>query len=264
MTGMDDLEYTGLMAQTWDALRGDTADWEDRHRFLELIRERGEPALDVGCGTGRLLLDYLALGIDIDGVEVSPEMLAILREKAARAGLDVEGRIHEAAMETMALPRRYRTILVPSSSFQLLLSDEAADQAMARFAAHLEPGGTLAMPFITFPDVATDDTWVREVPLPDGTTVRRTSSARYDPVEGFEHTDETWDILRSGAIVLTERKVRSPATRAWSAASIESLVARAGLVDVTWFSGFTSEPARPGDEIVTVVARAPLGDETAR
>lgn len=262
MPAMDDLEYTGLMAETWDALRGDTTDWEDRHRFLDLIRERGEPVLDVGCGTGRLLLDYLALGIDIDGVEISPDMLAILREKAALAGLDVNGRIHQAAMETMALPRRYRTILVPSSSFQLLFTDEAASQAIARFSEHLEPGGSLAMPFITFPDVATEDTWVRAVTLPDGTIVRRTSSARFDPAEGFEHTDERWDVLRAGEIIRTERKVRSPATRAWSVSSIGSLLATAGLTDVTWSSGFTTEPARDGDEIVTVVARSLLGGET--
>ncbi len=71
-----DVEYVGLMAEEWDALRGDTSDWEDRHFFLEVIRERGEPVLDIGCGTGRLLLDYLQQGIDIDGVDNSAEMLA--------------------------------------------------------------------------------------------------------------------------------------------------------------------------------------------
>lgn len=35
------------------------------------------------CGTGRLLLDYLAQGIDIDGVDNSPEMLALCRPDAA-------------------------------------------------------------------------------------------------------------------------------------------------------------------------------------
>ena len=92
-------EYTGLKARAWDALRGDTSSWDDRAFFLEVTKELGEPVLDVGCGTGRMLLDFLALGIDIDGVEISPDMLAILRAKADAAGLDVAGRIHEAAWQ---------------------------------------------------------------------------------------------------------------------------------------------------------------------
>ncbi len=53
-------EYRGMMAKTWDLFRGDTSNWEDRTFFLEIIQASGQPALDVGCGTGRLLLDYLA------------------------------------------------------------------------------------------------------------------------------------------------------------------------------------------------------------
>ncbi len=64
---MPDYEYTGLMAQAWDLLRGDTSTWPDRPFYRAIIqRQNGSaldavqsPALDVGCGTGRLTLDYL-------------------------------------------------------------------------------------------------------------------------------------------------------------------------------------------------------------
>jgi SAM-dependent methyltransferase len=80
-------EYRGLKAQAWDLLRGDYSSWPDRPFYLAAIRQFGEPALDVGCGTGRLLLDYLAQGVDCDGVDNSPEMLALCRQKAAQLGL---------------------------------------------------------------------------------------------------------------------------------------------------------------------------------
>jgi len=67
-------EYHGLMAETWDLFRGDTSNWEDRFFFKEMIDKYRQPVLDVGCGTGPLLLDYMAAAIDIDGLELSPDM----------------------------------------------------------------------------------------------------------------------------------------------------------------------------------------------
>jgi ubiquinone/menaquinone biosynthesis C-methylase UbiE len=116
-------EYRGVLASTWDLLRGDTSDWPDRPFYRDIILQNGQPALDIGCGTGRLLLDYLADGIDIDGVDNSPEMLAICGEKAQKLGLHPT--LFQQSMEALDLPRRYRTIMVPSSSFQLVTDHEA-------------------------------------------------------------------------------------------------------------------------------------------
>jgi len=74
-----DYEYRGLLAVTWDFFRGDT-EWEDKLLYKEMIDQYGQPVLDVGCGTGRLLLDYLAEGIDLDGQDVSSQILAICRQ----------------------------------------------------------------------------------------------------------------------------------------------------------------------------------------
>ena len=84
---LPDYEYKGLMAESWDVLRGNTSQWADRFFYLKLIQTYGQPVLDIGCGTGRLLLDYLAQGIAIDGVDNSPDMLDICRQKASPLGL---------------------------------------------------------------------------------------------------------------------------------------------------------------------------------
>ena len=73
--------------------------------------------LEVGCGTGRLLLEYLADGLDVDRIDNSPEMLEICAEKARQSSLTVN--LYAQGMEQLDLPRQYRTIFAPSCSFQL-------------------------------------------------------------------------------------------------------------------------------------------------
>ncbi len=247
-----DVEYVGLMAEAWDALRGDTSTWEDRPFFLELIRERGEPVLDVGCGTGRLLLDFLGQGIDVDGVDNSEPMLALCRRKAERLGLTAN--VHLQSMSTLGLSRRYRTIIVPSSSFQLLLDRAEAGRALDAFHRHLEPGGTLAMPIIVM-DKQTDEAWTREALLEDGSTVRRTARAVFDPDRRIESTDDLYEVFRDGELIRSERHVRDSATLAWTLDELRDALETHGFVKLEFLSGFTRQPHRPADEVFTVLAR---------
>ena len=249
-----EVEYVGLIAEAWDALRGDTSDWDDRHFFLDLIRERGDPVLDVGCGTGRLLLDFLALGIDIDGVDNSAEMLALCRRKAGRMGLAAA--VHLQSMNRLDLPRRYRTILVPSSSFQLVLERDDAGRALGAFHRHLMPGGTLAMPIIVLTE-AYDRAWTAEAALEDGSTVRRTAREVFDPARRNESTDDLYEIFRDGQLVRSDRHVRDRATLAWTPQELRDALVAHGFGDLEFLSGFTRRPHEPADEVFTVLARRP-------
>lgn len=247
---MRDYEYRGLMAVTWDDLRRETPRWEDRGFYLDVIRRYGEPVLDVGCGTGRLLLDYLAIGIDVDGVDCSPEMLALCRQKAGALGLRPS--LYEQYMEALALPRTYRTILVPSSSFQLLTDVEGAREAMRRFYTHLQPGGVLAMPFMILwreGDPLETPWQVREARREDGVVVRRRSRSRYDPAHQLEHTEDIYEIARDGAVVESAYHHRSPAVRWYTQAQTLALFREANFADVQVCHGFSVEPARADDTL---------------
>jgi SAM-dependent methyltransferase len=76
--------------------------------FRDIIREAGEPVLDVGCGTGRLLLEYLGEGIDVDGADVSPDMLAYCRKLGDARGMSP--RLVATPMQELEVDRKYRTI----------------------------------------------------------------------------------------------------------------------------------------------------------
>lgn len=247
-------EYRGLKAHTWDLFRGDTSQWSDRFFYLNLIALHGQPVLDVGCGTGRLLLDYRAQGIDIDGVDNSPEMLALCRAKAARLGLAVD--IYEQHMEALALPRTYRTILIPSSSLQLITEPAQADMALAQVAAHLTRGGVLAASFMTLwqPGDPLEHTIERSVARPhDGAVVTHTGWSHFDPTTACESTRDRYDVRVGGEVVATEEHERHPATRSYTQAQARALFERAGLADIQVYHEFSSEPATPDDTLFTLV-----------
>jgi ubiquinone/menaquinone biosynthesis C-methylase UbiE len=255
-----DYEYRGLMAATWDVLRGDTSRWGDRAAFREVIVRHGQPAIDVGCATGRLLLDYLAEGIDIDGVDLSPEMLDLCREKAAARGLHPT--LYQQAMESLDLPRRYGTILVPSSSFQLITDLEVARATMRRFFDILLPGGGLAMSFMPFwrEGNPTETDWgpPRERIRPeDGAVVRRWTRAWYDTAEKLEHTEDRYEISRDGVVLAAESHRRSPAGRWYSHDEVRALFREAGFVDVQLTREWSGEPAVEEDRVVLAVGTRP-------
>lgn len=80
----------GSMAKFYDRLNAglDYSEWAD---FAErVIRENSavpcELILDAACGTGSMTLELARRGYDMTGVDLSPEMLAVARERAAEAG----------------------------------------------------------------------------------------------------------------------------------------------------------------------------------
>lgn len=249
------IEYQGLVAETWDLFRGDTSGWPDRALYLDLIREHGEPVLDVGCGTGRLLLDYLAAGIDVDGVDNAPDMLRLCQAKAEATG--VAPTLHCQQMESLELPRRYATILVPSSSFQLLVDPDVARRALARLLAHLRPGGLLAMSFMILAGSEEwSDWWTTEATRPDGSVVRRSTRSRFR--NRLEDIEDRYELLVDGSVVREERSQRTPAVRSYSQNDVVRLYTAAGLVDVALLHEFTREPAGKTTRMWTALGTCPL------
>ena len=252
-----DYVYRGLQASTWDLSRGDTSTWTDRLFYLDVVHRYGEPVLDIGCGTGRILLDFLAQGIDIDGVDDSPEMLGICHEKAKQAGLRDTSR--QQKMEALDLGRRYRTILIPSSSFQLLTDATTAQAAMRCCYAHLCQGGALvsAFGFGWRQGDPLDTGWelkFEKQRSEDGAVVTAWERTWHEPELQLWHEEERFEVKLDGRVIQTQTLRRSPSGRWYSQEQAIKLLKDTGFSEVQMFSGFSRSPATADDRLICAVA----------
>ncbi len=251
-------EYHGLMVKYWDLLRGDSSTWEDRFFYLDVIKKYGQPVLDIGCSAGRLILDFLSQGMDIDGVDISPEMISLCKQNAERKGL--KPNLYIQSMTELQLPRKYKTIILPSSSIQLLLEPEAPLQAMKSIYASLEPGGVLAVPFMALwgEGAPLEGEFTQEATRPDdGATVRRSGWYRFNPETNLADTRDTWEVIKDGQVIESEVHEQSPATRSFTQPEVIALFKQAGFEDIQIFSKFTFEPVKPEDRMFSVLGIKP-------
>jgi len=130
--------YLNLEATLHDAFwagEGDPAELPLLADFLSLHPGR---SLEIGCGSGRLLIPLLARGFDVEGLDNSPDMLALCRKQGA--GRVPPPVLHTGDMLSFTPSSPYLSLLLPAFTFQLA-SDPLA--ALLHFTEILSPGGAL-------------------------------------------------------------------------------------------------------------------------
>lgn len=109
--------------------------------YVGLARCAIGPVLDIGCGTGRIMLPCLHAGVDVDGLDLFEPMLARLRQSAAKLGL--LPRLYRADMSDFQTPRRYALVMIPFNAFPHNLTQESQIRCLGCCREHLLPGGML-------------------------------------------------------------------------------------------------------------------------
>jgi len=95
---------------------------EDLLFWLELAAQNGKQALELGCGTGRVLLPLAQSGIAITGIDNDPDMLAFLRQSLPE-GLQPAPRIEAADMTAFDLGQRFPLVISPCNTWSTLSAE---------------------------------------------------------------------------------------------------------------------------------------------
>ena len=258
-------DYT-LYPELYDTVYEDYV--EDILFYVEEARRAHGPCLELGCGTGRVLIPVAASGVDVPGLDLSPPMIARARRKVAALAEDVQARVTllEGDMRDFTLARRFALIYVPFRAFLHLMSARDQVAALHTIRRHLAPGGRLALNFFD-PDLRTI---VANSEQPAG-ALHRTGDEFVDPRSGnllvewatihyhqaHQRIDQYFiydELDRRGRMV--NRHYRALRMRYIFRWEFEHLLARCGFAVEALYSAWDRTPAvETGGELIGI-ARA--------
>lgn len=137
------------VARYYDEAYGSKPMLQDITMFKEFARKFGGPVLEIGCGTGRVLVPIAQMGIEIDGIDLSEPMLSVLRSKLKKE--EIKSHVQHGDMRSFRLEKKYNLVTIPFRSMQHMIS--CADKLMALQTAkeHLLPDGRLIFD-VAFPN----------------------------------------------------------------------------------------------------------------
>lgn len=226
--------------------------------YVDLCRQAGE-ALELGCGTGRVLIAAADAGCAVTGLDSSQYMLARCRAKADGLCKLVRNRITlvQADMANFQLARNFKLAVVPFRPIQHLATTREQLSFLRCVHQHLQPGGRLVFDVFN-PNLALlaapispdeiEDT--PELTLPDGRRLRRSFRMLQK-----RYADQCTDCEL--IYYLDGRRIVQPLTmRYFFRFELEHLLARSGFEVTALYGDFDATPfAGSSPEMIFIAVR---------
>ena len=233
---------------------------EDLELFGALAETQGEPVLDVGCGTGRVMLHLAAAGYRTVGVDVSSAMLERGRRKlAGRADLHGRAAFFEGDAASYPLTERFPLILIPYNGLMHFRTTAEQIALLRHLAAALTADGLLV---IDLPNAGERFAGIDDQALTLERTFIEPESGNLVMQQSVSHIDRTaqlqyvtWvydEIAPDGAL---RRTVAPQVLRYVFAAELDLLLMQAGLERAARYGDYDESPFRDGCPRLIVLAR---------
>lgn len=227
--------------------------------FVDAAQASGSPVLEIGSGTGRVLLPVARAGVDIVGLDSSPSMLAVCRGLLEQEPAAVRVRIElvEGDMRSFDLGRTFTLVTIPFRAFQHLATVEDQLACLAGIRRHVDVGGRLILDVFNpsiealVQPVGQESAPDAEFTMPDGRCVtRRFCITSRDRARQLNHVELIYYVTHTDG--RAERLVHSFPMRYLFRFEGEHLLARAGFEVEHLYSGYDKSPfgsSYPGELI---------------
>lgn len=223
-----------------------TEDREQVARVMELLGlPSGARVLDLACGQGRHAHLLAEAGFDVDGYDLSKDLLKLAKNRGTGARLRyTRGDMRKLPMRWR---RRFDAVVNLFTSFGFF--DKPADdaQVIKECARVLKPGGVMIWQGGSRDGVMAkflaSDWWTTK----DGTIIAQ--DREFDPLSGFLTIKSTWQGKRK------QTEHREHRIRLYTATRLAELMLDAGLVVEQSWESFSDEPLSRTSSEMLLVAR---------
>lgn len=256
--------HYGLIARWWAEVN--VPEEAELAYLRAAIQRAGEPALDLGCGAGRLLVPLLVEGYDVDGIDVSGDMVDRARGAGAAAGIDMDARLAVQSFDMLDRPRAYG-LAFSIGSFAIGSSPARDAAALRSIHAHLRPGGMAALSYevlsperlarLADPARAYPSPWPDEpdaATLDDGDVLElRTRTAGFDVAARCQALEIRATLVRNGVAIAQEQG--SLTCTYYEPGVLRAMLEDAGFADVVVEGPYTGRPPEPADDTLVITGR---------
>mgnify|MGYP005839677191 CR=1 FL=1 len=230
--------------------------------YLNFARRCESPILELGCGTGRVLVPIAQAGYEITGLDNSPAMLARARQRLSTQDSQVQRRAHliQADARDFAIAQRYTMSFIALNGFMHFLTLEDQLRALRNVHKHLLPGGLfiLDLPHISPSSLVSSDERVTiydEYRDPDtGLFVHKWVTASVDQARQLQRMRFLYDQIQPDGAV--KRTIVTFTLRYFFRYEVELLLDKAGFEIEELYGSYELDSYEDPCERMLFVARA--------
>jgi SAM-dependent methyltransferase len=257
--GYDEWEFAAdLYDMVYTSIRRRDIDF-----FVDYSRNTGGRTLELGCGTGRVLIPTAAAGCEITGLDLSRYMLDICRDKVTKQPEEIQKRIRtiQGDMTDFNTGETYSLVTTPFRPFQHLITVVEQKACLNCANRHLTPGGLLILdlfhPYppslVPDPEYMVEKEAIAEMELPDGRRLRRTNrTVDYHREQQYNNFELIYYVTHPDG--REERLVQAFPFRYFFRFEVEHLLEICGFRVVDIFGNFDRSPFSNDSPEMIVVA----------
>lgn len=140
------MEYYGELCTRMYESNKSIAEGKELDFFLSFVKDKKMKVLEPMCGNGRMLIPFMQEGIDIEGFDISDDMLKLCKEKCEK--LNLHPNIYHQRIEEFKSDKKYDLIIIPFGSFSLL-PDHLVALSLENLKSMLKEDGRFLLTIIT-------------------------------------------------------------------------------------------------------------------